>query len=106
AALRIALRGAQITAAHAVPSTDSLRALGQKPYCRVEATIDAETHIVALLPDDWSGSFLMGGAGGYVGAVQNQFESSVHEGYATVGTDAGHTAHSLLAGWALRNDRR
>jgi pimeloyl-ACP methyl ester carboxylesterase len=48
----------------------------------------------------------MGGAGGYVGSVQNQFESTVHEGYATVGTDAGHTAIALMAGWALRNDRR
>jgi pimeloyl-ACP methyl ester carboxylesterase len=30
----------------------------------------------------------------------------VHEGYATVGTDAGHTAFALLAGWALHDDRR
>src|SRR6266849_4338680 len=106
AALRIALPNTHITAASAVPSNDSLRALGQKSYCRVEATVDAETHIVALLPDDWNGRFLMGGGGGYVGSVQNQFESTVHEGYATVGTDAGHTAHPLMAGWALRNDRR
>jgi feruloyl esterase len=106
AALRITLSNAHITATSAVPSNDSLRALGQKPYCRVEATVDTETHIVALLPDDWNGRFLMGGAGGYVGAVQNQFEASVHDGYATVGTDAGHTAFSLIAGWALHNDRR
>jgi tannase/feruloyl esterase len=106
AALRLALPNAHITAARAVPSKDSLRALGQKPYCHVEATVDAETHIVALLPDDWNGRFLMGGAGGYVGSVGNQFESTVHEGYATVGTDAGHTDHALMAGWALRNDRR
>ena len=96
AALRIALPNAHITAASAVPSNDSLRALGQKPYCRVEATLDAETHIVALLPDDWNGRFLMGGAGGYVGAVQNQYESTVHEGYATVGTDAEHTVGSFM----------
>jgi hypothetical protein len=37
-ALRIALPDAHITAASAVPSSDSLRALGQNPYCRVEAT--------------------------------------------------------------------
>ena len=55
AVLRIALPNAHVTAASAVPPNDSLRALGQKPYCRVEATIDAETHIVALLPDDWNG---------------------------------------------------
>jgi feruloyl esterase len=38
--------------------------------------------------------------------VQNQYASTVHEGYATVGTDAGHTGFALLAAWALRNDRR
>jgi hypothetical protein len=106
AALRIALPNAHITAASAVPSNDSLRALGQMPHCRVEATVDSETHIVALLPDDWNGRFLMGGGGGYAGAVENQYESTVHEGYATVGTDAGHTGFALMAGWALRNDRR
>ncbi len=59
---------------------DSLRALGQRSYCRVEATVDAETHIVALLPDDWNGRFLMGGGGGYAGSVDNQYASTVHEG--------------------------
>jgi len=106
AALRIALPNAHVTAASAVVPNDSLRALGQKPHCRVEATVDAETHIVALLPDDWNGRFLMGGGGGYVGVVQNQYESTVHDGYATVGTDAGHSGHPLMAQWALRNDER
>jgi feruloyl esterase len=106
AALRIVLPDAQVTAAIAVPANDSLRALGQKPHCRVEATIDTETHIVALLPDDWNGRFLMGGAGGYVGAVENQSEMSVHEGYATVGTDAGHRGFGLNAEWALGHDQR
>jgi pimeloyl-ACP methyl ester carboxylesterase len=106
AALRIALPNAHITAATAIASNDSLRALGQKPHGRVEATVDTETHIVALLPDDWNGRFLMGGAGGYAGAPDNQYESTVHDGYATVGTDAGHTAMQLMAGWALDNDRR
>src|SRR5689334_7292726 len=78
-ALRIALPNAHVTAATAVQPNDSTRALGQKPYCQVEALINEETHIVALLPDDWNGRFLMGGAGGFVGAVQNQVESSVHE---------------------------
>ncbi|MEP6765585.1 MAG: tannase/feruloyl esterase family alpha/beta hydrolase, partial [Gemmatimonadaceae bacterium] len=77
-----------------------------RPYCSVAATVDAETQIVALLPNDWNGRFLMGGGGGYVGAVDNQFSSTVHDGYATVGTDAGHSASSLSAAWALHNDRR
>ncbi len=106
AAMQIALPDAKITAVRTVVPNDSLRALGRKPYCRVAATVDVETHIVALLPDDWNGRFLMGGGGGFVGAVDNQFSSSVHEGYATVGTDAGHTANSLTAGWALHNAQR
>lgn len=106
AALRIALPNAHITGASAIVPTDSMRALGEKPHCRVEAAVDEETHILALLPDDWNGRLLMGGAGGYAGILQNQMESSVHEGYATVGTDAGHTATGFTAEWALRNDRR
>ena len=38
--------------------------------------------------------------------MDNQFESTVHEEYATASTDAGHTDFALMAGWALRNDRR
>ncbi len=106
AAMQIALPNARVTAVRAEQPNDSLRALGQRAYCQVAATVDAETHIVALLPDDWNGRFLMGGGGGYVGAVDNQFASSVREGYATVGTGAGHSASSLSAGWALRNDAR
>ncbi len=106
AAARIALPKARVTDAHAVLPNDSLRALGQRPHCSVAATLDAETHIIALLPDDWNGQFLMGGGGGYVGEVQNQSEPSVHDGYATVGTDAGHTGSGLSARWALGNDTR
>ncbi|MEO7361200.1 MAG: tannase/feruloyl esterase family alpha/beta hydrolase, partial [Gemmatimonadaceae bacterium] len=106
AAMKIALPNARITAVRAVQPNDSLRALGRRAYCRVSATVDAETKVVALLPDDWNARFLMGGGGGYVGAVDNQFETTVHEGYATVGTDAGHSANSLSAGWALHNDTR
>ena len=106
AALSLSLPGARITEARAVTRTDSARALGMRPYCRVAATIDEETHIVAMLPDDWNGRFLMGGGGGYVGAVDNQFSSTVNDGYATVGTDAGHTGNPLTAGWAFGNKRR
>jgi feruloyl esterase len=104
--MRTALPSANITAARAVVPNDSLRALGRKPYCLVEATVDVETHIRALLPDDWNGRFVMGGGGGYVGAIDNQFASTVHDGYATVGTDAGHSGSSISAAWALHNDRR
>ena len=106
AAMQIALPKARVTEVRAVQPNDSLRALGRRPYCRIAATVDAETRIVALLPDNWNGQFLMGGGGGYVGAVDNQFAFTVQEGYATVGTDAGHSGNSLSAGWAMRNDTR
>jgi feruloyl esterase len=101
-AMRVQIPDTRITAATAVHPDSA----GRQPHCRVEATIDVETHIVALLPDDWNGRFVMGGAGGFVGAVQNQVESSVHEGYATVGTDAGHTGFAGSAEWALGNEQR
>ncbi len=105
-ALRVVLPNARVISARVVPATDSQRALGRRPYCRIAATVDAETQIVALFPDEWNGRFVMGGGGGYVGAVDNQFSSTVHEGYATVGTDAGHSDNSLSAAWALHNDNR
>jgi Tannase and feruloyl esterase len=105
-ALRIALADAHITVARAVPSNDSLRALGQKPYCHVDATLDAETPIVALLPDDWNGRFLTGGAGGYVGSVQTSSSRPCMKGMPPWARTRGHTAFALLAEWALRNDRR
>ena len=43
------------------------------------------------MPDDWNHKFLMGGGGGFVGSVQNQAQFVVNAGYATVGTDTGHT---------------
>lgn len=106
AAMRVSLEHARVTSARTMPTNDSLRALGRHAYCQVEATVDEETHLVALLPDDWNGRFMMGGAGGFVGVVQNQMEASVHDGYATVGTDAGHTSPGHLAEWALHNERR
>jgi feruloyl esterase len=48
----------------------------------------------------------MGGAGGFAGAVGNMAQTSANSGYATVGTDAGHEANGLTAGWALNNKER
>ena len=100
------LANVQITAAVAVDPTPRERALGRGTVCRVDGVIGKETGFRALLPDDWNRRFLMGGGGGFVGAVDNQAESAVNDGYATVGTDAGHHGHPMTAGWALNNDER
>jgi feruloyl esterase len=50
----------------------------------------------------------MGGGGGFVGSVVNiaLLYGPLQKGYATVGTDTGHQAHSLDASWALNNLER
>ena len=80
------------------------------PHCKVAGTIDGSIGFELLLPNDWNGKFVMGGGGGFVGSVQNQAQDGMsagptplERGYATVGTDTGHTAPGTDASWA-RND--
>ena len=88
-------------------------AAGQPAHCRVAGTIETEINFEVLLPDEWNGRFLMGGGGGFVGSVQNQARtlyahggSPLQRGYATAGTDTGHTGSGIEAGWALDHPRR
>lgn len=81
-------------------------------HCRVRGTIDEEIHFELLMPrpEAWNGRFVMGGGGGFVGAVQNQAlqyaPDILAEGFATVGTDTGHEGSQIDATWALdRPDR-
>lgn len=78
-------------------------------HCKVAGVIGTETNFELLLPDNWNGKFVMGGGGGFVGSVVNSaqdFFGALQKGYATVGTDTGHQAHSLDASWALNNLER
>ncbi|HEY6213588.1 MAG TPA: tannase/feruloyl esterase family alpha/beta hydrolase [Vicinamibacterales bacterium] len=75
-------------------------------HCRVEGTIGSEIHFRLLLPDTWNRKFLMGGGGGYVGSIDNQAQSSVNLGFATVGTDTGHRGGVTDASWAKDNLER
>ncbi len=77
------------------------------PHCRVAGTIDGTIGFELLLPDDWNGKFIMGGGGGFVGSVQNQAQDGLglgptplERGYATAGTDTGHTGAVTDASWA------
>ena len=86
---------------------------GVPAHCRVTGVIETEINFELLLPDDWNGRFLMGGGGGFVGSVQNQARSlyahggsPLQRGYATAGTDTGHTGNGIEAGWALDNPER
>ena len=81
-------------------------------HCRVDGLIDTEINFELLLPDNWNGRFMMGGGGGYVGTVQNSALSygagpgALDRGYATVGTDTGHSGTGIEASWALGNRER
>ena len=76
------------------------------PHCKVSGVIGKEIRFELLLPDDWNHRFFMGGGGGYVGKVKNHALSTVNMGYATVGTDTGHDAPGIQAGWALNDLER
>ena len=76
------------------------------PHCKVHGTIGKHINFELLLPEKWNGKFAMGGGGGFVGSVVNVAASlyqALAKGYATVGTDTGHQAHSLDASWATNN---
>lgn len=101
-----AIADVQITQASAVAASTQPSASIRVAHCRVRGVIGKETHFVLLLPDDWNRRFFMGGGGGFAGAVEDMARTSINAGYATVGTDAGHQANAVSAGWALRNRDR
>jgi feruloyl esterase len=78
------------------------------PHCKVAGVVGTETRFELLLPEDWNRKFVMGGGGGFVGAVVNTALAfnPLQSGYATVGTDAGHEGHPLDASWALNDLER
>jgi hypothetical protein len=75
-------------------------------HCRVLGRISKEINFELLLPKNWNNRFLMGGGGGFVGTITNQFRYSADSGFATVGTDTGHEGPIQLASWALNNMER
>ena len=91
-------------AAAMAPAPDKGRV--RVPHCKVTGVIGTEIRFEVLLPDTWNRRFAMGGGGGFVGSVQNQFVDVVNRGYAAAGTDTGHQAPGMQAGWALANPER
>lgn len=96
-----------------IGSAEHVAAADLPAHCRVRGIIETEIDFELLLPDDWNGRFLMGGGGGFVGSVQNQARDlfahgggPLARGYATAGTDTGHTGPGGAAGWALDHPER
>jgi hypothetical protein len=77
-----------------------------KPFCRVTGRIGTEINFEILLPQKWNERFLMSGGGGFVGAIHNGYRYSANDGYATAGTDTGHSGPPFSATWALNNMER
>ncbi len=100
---QLKLADVKVTEAVAVPAGTGVIKVA---HCRVTGVIGAEIKFSLLLPDTWNHKFLMGGGGGFVGSVQNQAQFVVNAGYATAGTDTGHTGGTTDASWALRNLER
>jgi hypothetical protein len=86
--------------------TEALDTTDKTSYCRILGTIGSEINFELLLPAKWNGRFIMGGGGGFVGAIANVARWTVHDGFATSGTDTGHKGHGLKADWALDNMER
>src|SRR5712675_3583801 len=93
----------RITEAVAVPAGTGAITVA---HCRVTGVIGTEIKFALLMPDAWNHKFLMGGGGGFVGTVQNQAQFVVNAGYATAGTDTGHSGGVTDASWALNNLER
>jgi feruloyl esterase len=114
----IALRGATITSATAVPAGPFVAPQGagrpgaanREPepipaHCRVtmvlKPTSDSNINAELWLPlADWNGKFLAVGNGGWAGAIQGygDMQVALRRGYATAGTDTGHSAADGPAG--------
>src|SRR5262245_44516193 len=103
----IRLPDVKITSVVPVPAAQtSTSGAVRAPHCKVNGVIGAEIKFVLLLPDTWNQKFMMGGGGGFVGTVDNQAAASVNQGFATVGTDTGHTGTDVHASRALNNVER
>ncbi len=93
-----------ITTAEIIPATPAV-----PQYCRVRGRVDSEINFELGLPTAWNGKFYHQGGGGFVGSIP-AITAGLARGYASVGTDTGHTGNGVAAldgSWALnRLDRQ
>lgn len=104
----------EITAAEAVPAGPYLvhgfmgaKKLPLPAFCRVTATLrptpDSDIKIEVWLPEShWNGRLEAVGNGGLAGAIgEDAMTGALWAGYATVGTDTGHSGGPATGSWAL-----
>ena len=73
------------------------------PYCKVEAVVAPAITIEVWMPSSgWNGKFQGVGNGGFAGIIPTySMCPALKAGYATAGTDTGHTGVAGDASWAL-----
>ncbi len=107
---RLALPQAVVLAASTVPTGSFTPAAGaatesgMPSFCRVTARVDPKINVEVWLPEKgWNGRFLGVGNGGFAGSMQSypQMADAVRRGFATAGTDTGHSGSPADASWAL-----
>ncbi len=104
----------EITAAQAVPAGPftvqgfmGARKIDLPAFCRVTATLrptaDSDIKIEVWLPaSGWNGRLEAVGNGGLAGSIgEQEMAGALTAGYATAGTDTGHTGSPVTGGWAL-----
>ena len=81
-------------------------------FCRVVAqvvpTSDSDIKVEVWMPvRGWNGRFRGQGNGGFAGEIYySSIATAVAQGYASAGTDGGHTGKSTDASWALGHPER
>jgi len=104
----------EVTAARAVPAGPftvqgfmGTREVNLPAFCRVTATLrptsDSDIHIEVWLPaSGWNGRLEAVGNGGLAGSIgEDAMAGALLAGYATAGTDTGHTGSPTTGDWAL-----
>lgn len=101
-------RGGFVPPPAAVPLPGPPTPYGDLPaFCRVAATLtpspDSQIRIEVWMPaSGWNGKLEAVGNGGWLGTIIHPaLAAALRRGYATAGTDTGHTSGVVDASWAL-----
>lgn len=110
---QLKLENTEITTAQSVPEGPltvhgfgPARAVMLPAFCRVAGRIhpsaDSDIAFEVWLPAQWNGRFEATGNGGLAGMIVTvAMAGALHDGYATAGTDTGHTGTAASGDWAL-----
>jgi Tannase and feruloyl esterase len=99
--------GSFVPADHAATDSESQAFKGMPAFCRVALVLrpsaDSGIKVEVWMPaSGWNGKFQGQGNGGFAGSIDYfAMALAIRAGYATAGTDTGHTGSDTDARWAL-----